>query len=335
VSGSPLRVVRVATVPGGLELTLAWEPDGCDSVEFLARGTNMLEIVGRAARDTIPLGDPVTYTLAASGCSWRQLTVMGRPVEPLLPRWEKSELAIDFAVPLADGPPPEVLLRIGNRLEPPRAVHTTREGKQILVVPGKEPPDSVIVIGAWQADGLPLGGSARSAARVPPFPGEVSPPVLAEVVYDVATHALRVTLGGDTLACNPSFLLLPEERSFPETHRSGSFDLELGAALASGTHTLEMHAPCLDAEGSARSFNVGRVMYPNPVRSGQELVLEGLEAGSRIALVDVSGEERLAWHTAGPVETRSLGDLPPGLYFVRFETARGELAGIEKLAIIR
>ena len=323
----------------GLDVVLGWNPNLCASSFVVrngnVRGTYALTVNGDRANDTIAMGESVRYTLSGPLCVPRSRDVLGRPIEPLVPRWEKSEIALDFQTPLRPGPLPEVLLRIGNRLEPPRAVHVYKEGKELLVVPGKEPPDSVIVIGAWQTDGLPLGGSVRSAAAVPPYPGEVSPTVLADVRYDAALHLLHVTLGGDSLACDPTFVLEPEDRSFPETARSGSLDLHLDSALASGVHTLQLQGACVDEQGSARSFRVGRAMYPNPVKNGQEFVVEGLEAGSRVAFFDVNGQERLSWQATG-VEQRGLLDaLAPGLYFVRFESAEGKTLAIEKLAVIR
>jgi hypothetical protein len=65
------------------------------------------------------------------------------------------------------------------------------------------------------------------------------------------------------------------------------------------------------------------------------LIVEGVEPGSRIAIYDVNGEERLSWRTSNIVDTRSLTELPPGLYLVRFEDPGGTLAGLEKLAVIR
>ena len=76
-------------------------------------------------------------------------------------------------------------------------------------------------------------------------------------------------------------------------------------------------------------------MYPNPVRPGQKVIVEGVLPGTRITFCDVNGQERLAWRSAGLIETRSVDDLAPGLYFVRFENTEGKTLGIEKLAIIR
>jgi len=338
-SVEPFEIQSASPGAQGLDVVLGWELYECSSLSLVRsgdiRGTYPLAISENNANDTLALGESVRYTLSGGSCVTRTRDVFGRPVEPLVPRWEKSEIALDFQTPLRPGPLPEVLLRIGNRLEPPRAVHLYKEGKELLVVPGKESPDSVIVIGAWQVDGLPLGGSVRSAAAVPPYPGELSPTVLADVHYDPARHVLHVTLGGDSLACDPTFILEPENRSFPETVGSESFDLALGGPLASGVHTLEMQAPCVPEQGSSRTFRVGRVLYPNPVRPEENLVVEGVEPGTRIALYDLNGQERLSWRATGKTETRSLDALAPGLYLVRFENAGGTTLGIEKLAIIR
>jgi subtilisin family serine protease len=335
VVAGPLEVRQAAAGTQGLDVVLGWEENcgGTLARSGDVRGTYPLTIVNRSARDTVAIGESVRYTFSGGGCGPRD--VFGRPIESLQPRWEKSEIALDFATPLRRGPLPEVLLRIGNRLEPPRAVHLYKDGKQLLVVPGKDAPDSIIVIGAWQVDGLPLGGSVRSAAQVPPYPGEMSPAVLADVRYDPALHVLHVTLGGDSLACDPTFVLQPENRSFPETVHSGSFDLALGGSLASGVHTLEAHGSCIAEQGSSRTFRVGRAMYPNPVGPGQDVVVEGIEPGDRIALYDLNGQERLSWRATGNTETRSLDVLAPGLYLVRFEGTDGKTLGIEKLAIIR
>jgi len=96
-----------------------------------------------------------------------------------------------------------------------------------------------------------------------------------------------------------------------------------------------MQAPCVPEQGSSRTFRVGRVLYPNPVRPEENLVVEGVEPGTRIALYDLNGQERLSWRATGKTETRSLDALAPGLYLVRFENAGGTTLGIEKLAIIR
>jgi hypothetical protein len=340
--GSALEAMSAAPVPAGLEIVVGWEPDGCDASPSLqregtVRGTRLLQVTGRSAVDTVAIGESVSYRLSVPGCSTRVRQVLGRPIEPLVPRWVKGDIVLDLNVPLREGPLPEVLLRAGNRLEPPRAFHTFREGRQLIVAPGKEPPDSIVVIGAWQADGLPLGGSVRSAAAVPSYPGAASPAVLADVRYQAATLTLNVTLGGDSLACDPTFLLLPETLSFPVPERSGSFAIHLSSPLASGVHTLELHAACLGPPdpASTRSFQVGRLLYPNPVKAGETLVVEGLEPGSRIALIDVNGEERVSWRAEGVQATRTLDDLPPGLYLVRFEDPSGKMAGLQKLAVIR
>ena len=80
------------------------------------RGTYALTVNVDRASDTIATGESVRYTLSSLACGTRTRDVFGRPIEPLVPRWEKSEIALDFATPLRAGPLPEVLLRIGNRL---------------------------------------------------------------------------------------------------------------------------------------------------------------------------------------------------------------------------
>ena len=339
LSGQPFGVLSASTGVEGLDVVLGWDPYDCVFFSVMRngniRGSYPLTVNGNQASDTIAMGEVVHYTLSNVSCGTRTLDVLGRPIEPLVPRWEKSEIALDFSTPLRRGPLPEVLLRIANRLETPRAVHLYKEGKELLVVPGKEAPDSVIVIGAWQEDGLPLGGTLRSAAAVPPFPGESSPTVIADVRYEPAGYVLHVTLGGDSLACGGTLVLLPENIFFPISVPLRSFDLALGQPLGSGVHTLELQAPCVPENGSSRTFRVGRAMYPNPVRPGQNVVVEGIEPGTRIAFYDLNGQERLAWRATGITEIRSLDALAPGLYLVRFESTDGKTLGIEKLAIIR
>jgi hypothetical protein len=79
---------------------------------------------------------------------------------------------------------------------------------------------------------------------------------------------------------------------------------------------------------------VGFLAYPNPLRSGAELVLENLEPGSRVQVLDVSGREQVSWAVDDTIDRRML-DIAPGLYFLRVQSPAGELVGLQKLGVLR
>jgi hypothetical protein len=197
-------------------------------------------------------------------------------------------------------------------------------------------PDSLEILDAWEEDGYPLGGSIRTVRPVPPAPNPVSPPVLAEVTYQGAAPGplLRVRLGGGDLADTCAvFTLDPGGQVLSGGVRIGEeIVLDLAQPLAAGTYTLRLAPACLGAGGGERGFRVGAVFYPNPIRGAAELTVEGLPVGASVRIYDARGEERMSWQVEGPAEVRPV-DLPPGLYFVRFEG--GGASGIEKLVVLR
>ena len=97
--------------------------------------------------------------------------------------------------------------------------------------------------------------------------------------------------------------------------------------------TLRLASTCAQSPGDARTFRVGAVFYPNPLRGGADLVLEGLPPGARIRVFDVQGELRLEWQVTTPAEAHPM-DLPPGLYFLRFD-GMGLSSQTAKLVILR
>jgi hypothetical protein len=217
-------------------------------------------------------------------------------------------------------------------------VEWDREGKRLVLPLGAGVvPDSVVILNAWEDDGYPLGGSIRTAAAVPSEPRSVLPPTLAAVRYEGGTPGplLQVELGGGDLPDSCAvFELEPGGLVLTEPLRKGaSLELILPAPLAMGTYTLRLASSCARAPGDTRSFRVGAVFYPNPLRGGADLILEGLPVGARVRIFDVRGEEQLQWQVAGLAEARPI-DLPPGLYFLRFDGA-GVVAETGKLVVVR
>jgi hypothetical protein len=294
-------------------------------------------VVGNRAQDTVALGERVIYDLQSGACASRVLEILGVPPERPVPKWQGPDLMLPLTTPLGAGNTPLFLLEQGQTVVAPEAVHPLGEGQGFLISPGPEDVDSLLVLNAWLTTGLPLAGSLRAALAIPPRPETPHPPTLAEARYAPQDQAVLVTLGGDSLACDPRFHLEPGATDLFSTARGGTFLVALPAPLSKGVYTLRLEADCLDveAEGLARSFGVGRVLYPNPVGPGEDLVIENLEPGTRIAIHDLRGEERLAWTAEGSLERRAVRDLPPGLYLVRFALPDGTAAGVEKLAIIR
>jgi hypothetical protein len=335
-------VVEAGITQLGLDVVLEWEPDGCEADSHLMRagdqlGSYPVPVVGNRARDPVALGERVVYDLRRGGCSPRTLEILGSPPERPAPRWQGADLLLELAVPLGSGETPRLLLKTGETIRAPEAVHPLADGRGFLISADAQDVDSLLVLNAWLTTGLPLGGSLRAAVAVPPRPKVQRPPVLAEARYVPERQALLVTLAGDPLACDPRFRLEPGGTDLVSTARGGSFLVALPAPLTTGVYSLRLDADCLDPEGEGleRTFGVGRLLYPNPVGPGQDLVIENLEPGTRISVHDLRGEERLAWTAAGSFERRAIGDLPPGLYLVRFKAPDGTAAGLEKLAVIR
>jgi hypothetical protein len=352
--GSELHTREAASIPGvGVRIVLGWEPDACAAVDSLVRSGDVLgsyevSVATRTAVDTVAFGEQVGYALSTASCPGRGLVVRGRDVSPLATRWDTGRLVLDLEAPLRAGPtgtpalPLEVLLSAAGTLESPRSVHLRGEGTGILIVPRSADPDSVIIVGAWDTDGLPLGGGYRASVPVPPAPVAASPPVVAQVRYrDPETGPLlEVDLAGDAPACNTYFELQPMGWELVTLPVPGSsVTLDLPQPLSPGTYVLQLRGECLPPPettlGLERSFAVGLLMYPNPLGPGDSLVLDNVELGTRVEVHDALGRLRIAWNVSALPDERDLLELSPGLYFVRIVGADGALVGIEKLVVRR
>jgi hypothetical protein len=351
--GSSLQAIEARTIPGGIQVNLGWEPDVCGLADSLwrdgdVRGGSWLPVSSRTATDTLAQGERAVYFLTTPLCPARNAVLFGGAVEALAPRWDGGRLVLDFGVPLRRDVagtihlPREVLLYRGGGLENPRIVHIRGEGTGLLIEPLHADSESLIVIGAWDENGLPVGGAYRSSVPLSPPPAESAPPVLAKVTYHDPGSApfLDVEFHGDEPGCEVSFRLQPVGWDLdPPSPLSPDFTLDLPGPLTPGSYMLQLLGACLpapeEALGLERSFRVGLLLYPNPLRSGDDLVLENLEPGSTVEVHDVAGSEQLSWRVESVPERRLLNGLAPGLYFLRIRAPSGELLGIEKLAVIR
>jgi len=350
--GSRMEVMESTSIPGGVEVKLGWEPDACATLDSLSRtgdvrGAYAVPISARTAVDTVSEGESVTFRLGSALCSERVLVLTGRAPAPLRPGWDTGRIVLPIHPPLRRTPsgsiipPRDVLLVHDGTHRRPTAVHILGEGTGLLIELSESDPDSLVIMGAWHTDGYPVGGSFRAAVVVPLAPPTQVPPVLAGVEYQASDHVIRVTMSGDAPSCDYQYRLKVPDTQW--SHQSGdprwpSFDLSINPPLDPGTYTLELIGECLpdpsESLGLSRSFVVGFVAYPNPIRSGDELILENLEPGSRIQLLDVSGREQLSWVVSATIDRRSL-DIAPGLYFLRVQSPGGELVGLQKLGILR
>ena len=349
---SVLRVVDSEPVAGGLWVRLAWDSDACAPGDSLlrsgdVRGAYPLPILAGSVSDTLAPGEEVTYVLYAEPCPPRFLRLTGDPPVIPVPVWEDAEnLALNLEAPLENAPsgtpalPDAVWLAGAGGRFPPRSFSADRGGNRILVgVPADADPESLVVVKAWDVNGYPVGGAEESVFSLPPRPASDLFPVLSEVSYGIENGEafLDVALSGNSGTCPPEFALEPDaaDLSLP-TGSAEAFRLSLSRPLAAGEYTLRLVGVCAASPlGTSRSFRVGYWIYPNPVRSGEELTFENLEPGSRVKLFDVTGNERLAFRTGSPTDRRSVDALGPGLYFVRLESPEGRLIGIEKVAVIR
>jgi hypothetical protein len=80
--------------------------------------------------------------------------------------------------------------------------------------------------------------------------------------------------------------------------------------------------------------------YPNPVRAGGRLYVEAihelpLRAAQRAVFFDAYGRQLSAHRLPlGPVAELPVGDWPPGLYFLRLETAWGEVVQVVRVVVL-
>lgn len=352
--GGRIRTLATRAVAGGaIEVVLGWDGDGCDGSVTLQRsgdrrGSYVVPVTGRSAVDTLDTGEVTHYDLLAPPCAARTLTLPGVDPPVPAPYWDGAgRIVVDLDVPLerdAFGsviPPREVLQVTGSEVRAPDTWQVVSEGARLVLRPGLRPgesdPESVVVVGAWREDGHPVGGAVRGAFRVPARPVAGAPPVLAAVRYATAAAELSVEIGGGAASCPARLVLDPGNRDLGPAPGPGSSTVPLAGSLAAGDYTLRLTGDCLDPadRALAREFHVGIVLFPNPVRPGQDLVLQNVTLGSRIQVRDVAGSERLSWTTAAVLERHSVDALAPGLYVLRVEAPDGRTTGVLKFAVVR
>jgi hypothetical protein len=346
--GGDLFVERVEALasPSVLGLHLAWEPSGCPSaiVERSGdvRGTSVLVVAGRSATDTAAVGERVTYRLRAAPCAPRALEIVARiPGDPAV-RWQtRGILGVDFGEPLAAPSRPAVEVRRGDTIFPPLAVESARAGRELrITLDGLA--DSVIVTGAWTADGLPAGGARRKGLAVPPRPPD-STVVVSQVAYrGSGAPILEVHLRGDAGAvddCSPSFVLSPPGWDLTATAGGdpGRRRISLPGKLPAGAYTLRLGPGCAGAgsDGAARSFQVELAVYPNPVRGEANLVVENAPPGSRATLFDVAGKKVGSWSPDDVPQWEPPPEMAPGLYFLRLTDAQGGQISLRKVVVVK
>ncbi len=353
VGGSPLRVVRAGpTADSRLRLVVEWEEDGCAPLGTIYRSSNgdgfraiPVPAGARSVVDTVSLGARVRYETLLVDCDRAPAILLAREPQRPVPTWlAPGRLAISFDPPVAMGPE-EVRVWVGGVGEPPDAAQVDRDGARMLVSFSGPPPDSLEVVGAWDTDGLPLGGAVRAVFPVPAIPADARPPVLATVAYRSRAEGgvLEVTLGGGPFAasCPEPFRLDPpgEPLAYEETPEPGTLRIPLAAPLAPGAYTLAFAPDCLAGTavgpGRERRFLVGLAVYPNPVRAGAELTVENADPGTRVELLDVSGRRGWTWRLGSGTDRRPMTDTAPGLYFLRIENPEGRLQEVRKLVVLR
>jgi hypothetical protein len=355
--GGPLQVEAAASVPGGVRVELVWN-DLCASESLLrsgpVRGTYAPPSGAGMAVDTLALGETVTFTLTTPTCSVRTLQLTGRTAPlPLSFAWADSRtLVVDLPRPLPGSPgspvpPGEVALHDVPGTHPVRSVQVLNGGTRLwIAIPEETPADTLLIGGTWYADGYPLGGRAtRVAHALPPRPDPVADPVLAAVRYGPAGGwHLEVTLGGGPFTCPGGFVLEPPGTPVPtwEPAPAGAeytLRIPLAAPLRPGTYTLRFGDPCLGERisplGTEVIFRAGPLVYPNPIPPEGDLVVENMEPGSRVHVLDLRGEERASFTVEGAAHRRPVTDLAPGLYILRIEDPEGRLVSVQKIVIRR
>ncbi len=354
LGGPPLRVVEAAAAGDSLDLTLAWDDDGCADSGHLWKvyddgSFERVTSSGRGAEDRIALDERVTYMTSSGNCAARTVEVLAAPPQTPAPAWDgPGTLVLGFAPPLGDLPEQVGLVR-GSYDFMPTAMSLDRDGSRLVIAVGANVPEAIRLTGAWDANGLPIGGTRSWLAEVSGPPEPVVVPVIAIVNYaEPGSPLLEVTVSGGPWvpSCDKPFRLEPAgwdlggdlAPTLPGA-TSQFYAVSLPEPLAPGTYTLSLRADCLSAEqqgpGQDLDFQVGIRVYPNPLRAGDRLTVSNLEAGSRLGLVDVSGRELRSWRVEVRGEDYEVPQVAPGLYFLRIEAPQGRLLDIRKVLILR
>ncbi len=345
--GAALRVIEARPVESGLRLVLAAGPDACGLPESVVRTgpggeRKVIPVLGPAVADTLAPGAEVLYRAPADLCLRPSLAVTAVPPEPLAATWAGSDrLSVTWQAPLA-GTPESVRLRGKDGLRAPRALKLDRSGTRLLVdLPPGWMPDSLIVVGAWNRNGLPVGGSIRASAPVPPPPAAGRTPVLSTVAYraDAGGPYLEAELGGGSPpgGCALSFRLDPPGWVLGPLNPGGNpLRLPLPEALAAGRYTLVLGGDCLEAPalGLERDFRVGLRIYPNPLPAGTAVTVENAPAGSRAVLLDIQGRELDAWRIEGSPDIHPV-KLASGIYLLQLRPPAGGPRETQRLVVLR
>jgi len=346
--GGRLRVVEAAPGANGPAVRIAWEDDGCPVGRVERRSdsgeVSVPVVVDRSFRDTLRTEETVVYTVSATGCADRCLTLRGDALPAILaPRWDGPErLVLDLPRPLAPLDPPGRFLtgRAGSEATEVFAVQVLRGGRRLLLdLPAGTPaPDSLISLGTWDAAGLPLGGVRRAAVALPSPPSE-APPVLVSVQYrgEGTRGSLLVETAGDlALRCPEAFLLEPPGWTLAATAGGEGLVLSLPRALEAGRYRLSVLPECVEGRtvGLAVDVVVGLTVYPNPVRGNGALHLANIGPGSRVRLLDVTGRGVGSWRVGTSDPTLALDGVAPGLYLLRVDLPGGDVVR-RKIAVVR
>ncbi len=351
----PPRVESASRIPEGQRLVFAWEGEGCDALTMTMTRAGApprsVSVEGLHAVDTLALGVTATYEVRSTDCVWPSLTVTAlEPSSPPALAWDgPARILASFARPLG-GAPHDVRLRgdAGDIL--PSVVQLDRSGTRLVVSLAEGVvPDSLFLTGAVDTAGLPVGGTWDLAMALPDSPVD-STVTLAEVRYLRDGSGARIVAsvrgplamrGPFVTSCSRPFHLEPKghewvRMSVPD---SGEVTFFLVRPLPAGTYTLSLDLDCLPAGvsplGLSRSFRVGALVFPNPLRLGEPLILENVSPGSEVKILDVAGRVRASWRATGDHDQRTLGDLAPGLYFIRLQEIIGGSATTRKLVVLR
>jgi hypothetical protein len=344
------RVESASEIPDGLRLVLAWDEEGCGPGTVVWVGSSgapqrRVAVNGLRAVDTLSVGASATYHVLAGNCTWPTLTVtaLTPSPQPALEWDDAGRILASFARPLG-APPQDVRLRgeAGDIL--PSAIQLDRTGARLVVsFPPGALPHSLFITGAVDTAGLPAGGAWHLALPLPPAPADATP-VLADVEYFAGPLPRLIVHGRPAVSdsCDAPFVLEPGgllPRIFARILYPAGVILALDEPLRAGAYTLSVRPDCLPAGanplGISRSFRVGVAMFPNPLRLGEPLVLENVLPGSEVEVLDVAGRVRTSWRVSNERERRDLGDLPPGLYFIRLQEVADGSRTTRKLVVLR
>lgn len=353
----PPQVVSASLIPDGLRLVVAWADEGCGPATSMWVTSNgepprSATVIGTQAVDTLAVGQTATYHVLRLGdCAWPPLTVTAlAPSPPPVLAWDgPGSILASFARPLGVAPH-DVRLRgdAGDIL--PSVVQLDRTGARLVIAFAPEAaPDSLFMAGAVDTAGLPTGGTWNLAMALPDSPVD-STVTIAEVRYLNDGSGARIvasvrgplaTRGPFVTTCSRPFHLEPKGHEWARMSEpdSGEVTFFLASPLPAGTYTLSLDPDCLPAGvsplGLSRSFRVGVLVFPNPLKSGEALVLENAAPGSKVEILDVAGRVRASWRTTGDRDRRILDELAPGLYFIRLQDVTSGEATTQKLVVLR